>query len=384
MHYPWGTTDEIPQILGIPADGRPYAEYWLGAHLLGTATVGDRRLDELVAAEPALLGDAAAFGRLPYLMKLLSARKPLSLQAHPSREKAEEGFARENADDIPVDDPVRTYRDDWPKPELMVALHEPFHTLVGFRRPAQTAALFRALGVPDLVLDVIAPLVFRSGAAGTEEVFLDVLGMSGDRLDVVNHVLAAAANHLDDPGELGQFARTTVELDESFPGDPGIMAALLMNRVALQPGEAVFIPTGALHAHLSGTGVEVMASSDNIIRGGLTTKHIAVDELVSVVDFHDSVPQVFTPGEERPGVFHYPTGCPEFDVYRLEIGDGAQPELPREGAVRIALATAGCVELRDADGVLTLRCGQGAFLPASDGPVTAVGSGELFLACPGA
>ncbi|WP_040158539.1 mannose-6-phosphate isomerase, class I [Nigerium massiliense] len=384
-HYAWGTHDQIPAILGIPADGRPFAEYWLGAHPLSPSLIGDKPLDEALREEQSALGERCVehFGdKLPFLMKILSARHPVSIQAHPPRAKAEEGFARENAAQIPVDDPVRTYRDDWPKPEIMVALTQ-FDSLAGFRAPQHTVRLFEELGVLDIVGSVIGPLTFREGAAGIEEVFLDVLSLAGDRLDIINHVLAASVSHVHDDSEVGEFARTAVELDEAFPGDPGIMAALLMNRVRLQPGEALYVPTGTMHAHLSGTGVEVMANSDNVIRGGLTNKHIAVDELVTVVDFADFAPTVLRGTEVQPGVFDYPTECLEFDVWRLEVEGDRRIELPAEGFVRIALATKGDLRLTDGADSCVLARGEAVFVPATDGPVLVEGDGELFVSCPG-
>ena len=167
MHYPWGTTDAIPALLGLPADGQPYAEYWLGAHPLGPASVGGEPLPGLISANPSVLGAAtrARFGDgLPFLMKILSARHALSIQAHPSREQAEEGYAREQLAGVAMDAPERTYKDAWPKPEILIALDE-FHTLFGFREPQATARLFVALGVAGQLSSVIGPLTARKGPA---------------------------------------------------------------------------------------------------------------------------------------------------------------------------------------------------------------------------
>lgn len=386
QHYTWGTTDAIPELLGEPADGRPLAEYWLGAHPLSPATVDGEPLDRLVADHPEVIGDAgrAVFGdRLPYLVKLLSARHALSLQAHPSREQAEEGFARENAAGLAPDAPERTYRDDWPKPELLIAVSE-FHGLAGFRDPRRTAALFGGLGVADELASVIGPLTERKGSAALAEVFLDVLSLAGERARLSEVVCAAAMQKKDMPGELGEFARTVLELDEVFPTDPSIIAALLLNRVTLRPGEALYVPAGQMHAYLSGTGVEVMANSDNVIRGGLTSKHMDVGELVKVVDFEPSAPRAIKPVTIRPGLKKYPTPCNEFDVWRVSPAAGHDPiRLPARSSARILLVIDGEAELATEAEQLALRHGDAVFLPATDTTATISGEAVAFLTASG-
>ena len=386
QHYAWGTTDAIPELLGRPADGRPVAEYWLGAHPLAPSEVDGVRLDALVAGNPAVIGDAsrAVFGdRLPYLVKVLSARHALSLQTHPSREQAEEGFAKENAAGLAADSPERTYRDDWPKPELLVALNE-FHGLAGFRDPKRTAALFGGLGVADELASVIGPLTERKGSAALAEVFLDVLSLKGERARLSEVVCAAAMRRKDAPGELGEFSRTILELDEVFPTDPSIIAAALMNRVTLSPGEGLYVPAGQMHAYLSGTGVEVMANSDNVIRGGLTSKHVDVGELVRVVDFEPSTPKPITPVAARDGVEKYPTPCQEFDVWRVTPGSvPGTINLPGAKSARILLLTDGEVELTSGSDRLRLRRGEAAFIPATDPTATISGDGVAFMTASG-
>ena len=386
QHYAWGTTDAIPDLLGQPADGRPFAEYWLGAHPLAPSKVAGVRLDTLVAEHPEIVGEAsrASFGdRLPYLVKVLSARHPLSLQAHPSRDQARDGFARENAAGLALDAPERTYRDDWPKPELLIALDE-FHSLSGFRDPVRTAALFGGLGIADQLVSVIGPLTQRKGPAALAEVFLDVLSLEGDRARLSELVCAAAMQKKDFPGELGEFARTVLELDEVFPSDPGILAALLMNRVTLQPGEAMYVPAGQMHAHLLGTGIEVMANSDNVIRGGLTNKHLDVGELVKVVDFDPSVPTTTKAVAVRPGIQRYETPCQEFDVWRLAPSSTMEPLLlPGGRSARILLVISGAAEVTTGAERLTLQRGEAAFLPASDEVATIGGDAVAFLTASG-
>lgn len=385
IHYPWGTFNTIHELLGTEPDGRPVAEFWLGAHTLAPSSLADMALDRALALRPEMLGSRSVdqYGAyLPFLMKVLSARHPLSLQVHPSRPEAEAGYAAEEAAGIPLTSPTRVYKDAWPKPEILVALEE-FHTLCGFRDPALSIELFEALEAGPTLDRVIVPLRARGGEAGLQEVFLQLLAMKEQQVDVVDAVLAAAVGHRDDPGELGVFARTALQLDDVFPRDPGILAALLMNRVELAPGQGLHTPAGVMHAHLRGTGIEVMASSDNVIRGGLTTKHIAVDELVRVVNFTWDAPRVIDPTEISPGVFSYSTPCPEFEVWRLELSGDREVTLPAPEGARIALVTRGDVTLTDHQRTLALTQGDSVFIPATNPPITASGDAELFLASSG-
>ena len=386
QHYAWGTADAIPELLGQPADGKPVAEYWLGAHPLAPSEAGGLRLDALVAGQPEVIGEAsrARFGdRLPYLVKVLSARHALSLQAHPSRDQAEEGFAKENAAGLAADAPERTYRDDWPKPELLIALDQ-FTGLAGFRDPKRTAALFGGLGVADELASVIGALTERKGSAALAEVFLDVLSLKGERARLSEIVCAAAMRRKDSPGELGEFCRTILELDEVFPTDPGIIAAALMNRVTLSPGEGLYVPAGQMHAYLSGTGVEVMANSDNVIRGGLTSKHLDIGELVRVVDFEPSTPTPVRPVAVGDGVEEYPTPCEEFDVWRITpAAEHGLIGLPGGKSARILLLTEGEAELASGSQRLRLVRGEAAFLPATDPRATISGDGVGFLTASG-
>lgn len=383
--YAWGTTDAIPNLLRQQSDGTPFAEYWLGAHPTAPAQADGRPLNEILTERPEVLGAAsrAAFGdQLPYLMKVLSARHALSLQAHPSREEAEEGFAREDAAGLARDAAERTYRDDWPKPEILIALDE-FHTLSGFREPRRTEALFAGLGVAEELASVIGPLTERRGAAALQEVFLDVLSLSGERAHLSELVCAAAVNHQDSPGELGTFARTVMELDEVFPGDPGVLAALLMNRVVLQPGEGLYVPAGHMHAHLRGTGVEIMANSDNVIRGGLTPKHVDVSELIKVVNFELVDPEVTAAEPISEGLSHYATPCPEFDVWRIDTTAETPPvELPGVGSARVFFVVSGSGTLTSAQESVRLAQGGATFL-AADEQARFSGEAVAFLSSSG-
>ncbi len=380
QNYVWGSLDDIARILGIPQTDEPQAEYWLGAHASNPSVVDDKKLDDLLAAHPEMIGAASVerFGdRLPYLLKVLAAARPLSLQAHPTREQAEIGFARENAAGVAMDDPRRTYRDDWPKPELMLAITT-FDALCGFRETSLTAELFERFEIGALS-QMVAPLRLRGGSAGLAEVFLDALSQSDEHKDLVIEVVARAVEHVEDEGDFGDLCRTAVMLDEFYPGDPSILAALMMNHITMQPGESVYLPAGNLHAYMRGSGIEIMANSDNVLRGGLTPKHIDVDELVSVLDFDAAPVELVAPVEEAPGLLRYPTPAPEFALWQVTPGDGATIALPATDSARILLVTEG--SLVDGNG-FELHKGESGFLAAGE-QASVTGSAVAFLAAPG-
>ena len=383
QRYPWGTKDAIPALLGRATDGQPWAEQWFGAHPLGDSpTPGGSTLSEHLAQDPDRLGKVSlmTFGRrLPFLVKVLSAASPLSLQAHPTRQQAREGHPRESLLGIPQNAPERYIKDDRPKPETIVALTS-FEALVGFRDPLVTAQLFEALGVGDALASVIGPLRDRTGSPALQEVFLDVLSLD-DRRHLVDEVLGAAVNHLDAPGELGVFARTAVEIDEFFPSDPGILAALLLNRFSLEPGQALALSPGVMHSYLRGTCIEVMANSDNVLRGGLTGKHIDVDALLHVVDFTPGPSDVLLPSGSD-GTYIYPTSFEEFELWLLQPTDGDTLQVPREDSGRICLVASGSFELTGDSDPIVLTAGHAVFVAAEE-VVVARGEGRLFVAATG-
>ncbi|MDO4784387.1 MAG: mannose-6-phosphate isomerase, class I [Propionibacteriaceae bacterium] len=386
QNYPWGSRSALPQLLQASPTGEPWAEYWLGAHPLGPASLADgseQTLADLVESRPEVVGAASVerFGpQLPYLFKLLSANQPLSLQAHPTREQAAIGFAREEAAGIPLEAPERTYKDSWPKPELLVAL-TPFEALAGFRCPRRSAELFAQLPVKSSLDSIISPLTERSGPAALAEVFLDVLSLGADRRHLVEEIVAAAVPLMPSEGELGVFARTAVELDEHFPGDPSIVAALLLNRVHLQPGQALFASAGTMHAYLRGTAVEVMANSDNVLRGGLTKKHIDVDGLITVVNFAEEDIRPITL-EGSDGLYRYPTPAPEFELWVAEPTSADPLTLPLSERGRILFVHKGEHQVTRGEQSLGVSQGQSVFLEAGE-TVSVRGSGRLFLVGPG-
>ncbi len=333
----------------------------------------------MVGAEP-----VAEFGpRLPYLLKVLAAGEPLSLQAHPTREEAETGFAREEAAGLERSAPTRLYRDDWPKPEMLVALDD-VEALCGFREPDQTYALVARLGVPAAT-ELMGPLQ-GGGPDELAEVFARVLGLGEGEREVVAQIVTAAAELIETgeesaDDELALFARTAVELDEHYPGDPGVLAALLMNRLGFGRFQALFLPAGNLHAYLHGIGVEVMANSDNVMRGGLTPKHVDVSELLAILDFTPGVPDLVELVEERPGVWRYRTPAPEFALWRIEAGPTGVP-LPAAATGRVVLVVDGTVEIGDGTTTRTLARGESVFAYPEE-TVAITGAGTVVVAAPG-
>jgi mannose-6-phosphate isomerase len=385
--YAWGSRTAIAQLQGRHAPTpAPEAELWMGAHPSAPSGVerpgGRTTLDAVIAADPAKeLGApcAAAFGgRLPFLLKVLAAEKALSIQVHPSREQAQAGFAEENERGLAPGTAGRNYVDDWPKPEMLYALTS-FEVLAGMRDSADAAALLSALEVPEL-----APLAAELGGAADSriDVLARLLGWPMAERSALTASVAAACERLAAGG--GPYAAAcaaTVRIAGDHPGDMGIVASLLLRHTVLEPGQAMFMAAGGLHAYLHGTGIELLANSDNVVRAGLTGKHIDIPELIKLTDPAVGVPLV----EGRDlggGVWSYDTPAREFRLYRAEAG-ASELALPAVGP-RLVLCTAGTVTLRDASGsTLKAARGESCFLSAADGAVTATGPGTLFLAATG-
>jgi mannose-6-phosphate isomerase len=374
--YAWGSVDAIPSLLGVEPTGEPQAELWMGAHESGPSKLADGNdLYAAVTADPvAVLGSAEASrfgGRFPFLAKLLAAAQPLSIQAHPSPSQAAEGFAREDSLGVPRDAPERNYRDPWPKPEIMIAL-EDFDALVGFRPLERTVALLDALDCAPLAA-MTAEL--RSGRL--REVFTTV--MSTDRDTVRAYVTALGEACAAYAGsEFAVEAKTLDGLARDFPDDPGVLAAILLNRVRLSRFEAAYLPAGNVHAYLRGVGFEVMANSDNVLRGGLTRKHVDVPELVSVVDFTPLADPVLRAEPSGPaGLSAYRTGCAYFAVQRADL-TGA-PVRPDAAGPRIVACVDGSVSVTAGDAQGHLSAGRSAFVSGTEPPCTLTGHGTAFV-----
>jgi mannose-6-phosphate isomerase len=387
--YAWGSRQAIAELQGrpVPSPG-PEAELWMGAHHSAPSTVdrGGRQvpLDAVIAADPAReLGreSEARFGTLlPFLLKVLAAGKALSIQVHPSRTQAQAGYWAENDRGLALDDPARNYVDDWPKPELLCAL-TPFEVLAGMRAPADAADLLGSLGVGQLD-PIVTDLVAATGPRVLTEALGRILSWPpGQREALVADVVAACARLAAADGPYAAACRAAVRLSGEHPGDLGIVASLLMRHATLQPGEAVFMPAGGLHAYLHGTGIEVLANSDNVVRAGLTGKHIDVPELLKLTDPAVDVP-VLAPRRIADGVSVYDAPVLEFRLYRLDLESGERT-VPGTGP-RLALCLEGDLVLRSAArGTLKVRRGESCFIAAADGVVTGAGPAVAFIASTG-
>jgi len=397
--YAWGSRTHLAELLGeeVPSP-HPQAELWLGAHRDEPSRVGGsngtggpgttaRALTEVVADDPKdTLGPTRRQrwqDRLPYLLKVLAAEEPLSLQAHPSAEQAAAGYAREEAAGVPRTAAERNYPDPLPKPELLCALTE-FHALAGFREASQTVRLLRALDV--CALDHHTELLAgQPDADGLRALFTTWITLPQRAVDeLVPALLDGCVAHVRARGEFTTEARTLLDLGERYPGDAGVLAALLLNRVALAPGECLYEPAGSPHAYLAGCGIELMANSDNVLRCGLTPKHVDVPELLRVLDFAPSTPTLLS-GEGRGPVTRY-TPSEYFSLVRCAF-DRCEGE-PCAGGVdlglegpRILVTIEGTVRLRSSRGQAhDVPRGSAVWVPAVDGPVTVAPLGGPALA----
>ena len=391
--YAWGSRTAIAEFTGRPSPTtHPEAELWFGAHPGDPAKLeteaGERSLLDALHDDPeGQLGAAvcARFGEtLPFLVKVLAADEPLSLQAHPSAAQALEGFERENRLGIPVSAPTRNYRDRSHKPELIVALSQ-FEALAGFRPAGRTVELMRALAVTDLD-PFVNLLAGQSDADGLRALFTTWITAPQPDLDVlVPAVIDGAIQYVrSGRAEFAAEAKTVLELGERYPGDAGVLASLLLNRITLHPGEGIFLPAGNLHAYLYGVGVEVMANSDNVLRGGLTPKHVDVPELLRVLDFTPATDAVVRPQVVEGGIESvYDTPAPEFAVSVLHIdGDriGHEIDAPsRHDGPQILLCTEGSTIVHAKSGSVTLERGAAAWVPADDGPIRLAASSPTTL-----
>ncbi|MFF1423076.1 mannose-6-phosphate isomerase, class I [Streptomyces sp. NPDC058280] len=373
--YAWGSTTLIPELLGTAPTGEPQAEMWMGAHPGAPSRLdrgaGEQALSAAIDAAPeAELGAAAVgkFGpRLPFLLKLLAAGSPLSLQVHPNLAQAKEGYADEEHRAVPIDAPHRNYKDANHKPELICAL-TPFDGLCGFRAPDAAAEFLARLDV-DSLKPYVDLLHAHPEEAALREVLTAVLAADPAEMAATVTEAAAAAERLG--GDYTPY----VSIAHHYPGDPGVIAAMLLNYVQLQPGEALFLGAGVPHAYLNGLGVEIMANSDNVLRCGLTPKHVDVPELLRVVRFEATEPGVLRPEASPSGEELYDTPVDEFRLSRYSLAAGGAPRDLTAPVPQILLCTAGTPYAND----FALTPGTSVFVPAGE-KAELSGTGTVFRA----
>lgn len=385
-NYPWGSRTAIASLAGraTPTE-QPEAELWFGAHPGAPSTLADgATLLDLINADPETnLGaqTVAAYGpQLPFLMKILAAAQPLSIQAHPSKLQAEEGCALEDAAGIDRAAPNRNYRDDNHKPELIVAL-TPFRALAGFRPLADTLALLESFQQAEV--ERYLPMLSREPAAEGDDLralFTTWISVPREaRVRLIDAVIAGARFILPTAsGWQKTAAETILSIAERYPNDVGILAATLLNVVDLQPGEALFLAAGQLHAYVEGLGVEIMANSDNVLRGGLTSKHVDVPELVKVTHFESLTDPRVPVQQQGSQAVRYPVPISEFQLTRVDVqgAENYSGGCLAAGTPRILVCTAGEVRASSAAGEQLLAPTQGLWVPAAEGDVTLAAVGD--------
>jgi len=386
QEYGWGSKTFIPQLMGGPVpSNRPQAELWMGAPPKTPSQVlwnGQWiSLAELIQRHPeGILGKAVAkkfSNRLPFLFKVLAAGKPLSIQAHPNRDQAKEGFARENELQIPLDAPHRIYRDDNHKPEMICALG-PFWVLNGFRKIEHIIRLLDKIASP-LLNDLLSELKKHPDRAGLKRFFTALMtAQKSDQRQIVD----AALNHSEEQAHADPTFQWVVKLGEDHPNDIGVLSPILMNLVHLKPGEAIYTPVGHVHAYLEGAGIELMANSDNVLRGGLTSKKMDIPELLRVMNFtHDRI-DILSPERPKGGESTYASAAEEFVLSLITVREGSIFESPKSRSVEIMICVEGNFTVTDLGdgGELSLAKGAAILIPAEVKQYRIEGEAVLYKA----
>lgn len=403
-HYDWGSPTVIPHLLGLPPNGKPWAELWLGAHPTAPATVDDKPLNLLISKDPHnLLGSdiTSTSKNLPFLMKVLAVEHPLSLQVHPTVEQAQEGFKREQAMGIPIDSPKRSFRDSCHKPELVCALTS-FELLCGFRDVQFTLALLDTIHSKELdpMRDQLRKKLSPQGLHALVGWLLslektEVAMLLNSMLRVCSEIVARNVDTspwttdtdktripADSNTEVAdtsyhwqQWIRqltTAIKLGEHYPQDAGVIVSLLLNYIILRPGEAMFLPPGTPHCYLRGSAVEVMACSDNVVRGGLTSKHTDINTLLEVIDTTPLAIEIQQP-KTTHGITTYESHATEFSLTRIELQSDFSTAI--QSGPAILLCTNGRVQVNN----LTLERGQAAWISFSEELINLKGLGTAFV-----
>ncbi|MBW1910898.1 MAG: mannose-6-phosphate isomerase, class I [Deltaproteobacteria bacterium] len=371
QEYAWGSETAIQALLGeTEAAGKPMAELWMGAHPKAPSKVlvdGNwESLDEVIDLNPeSILGRRvvqAFSSKLPFLFKVLAAASPLSIQVHPSLEQASEGYARENALGIPLDSPDRNYKDDNHKPEILCAL-SPFQGLMGFRKIEEILGLMNEVSSSTLSHE-LELLRGSPDSHGLKRFFTSLVTMDKTRQRLI---VSEAAGIAEKRSPQEPIFHWMSKLNRAYPGDVGVFSPIILNLVELEPGEALYIPAGELHAYLDGVGIELMANSDNVLRGGLTPKHVDVPELLKIVSFKSRPVGKIEPLRKGTCESIYPAQSREFMLSVISLNKGSSFASPRTRSVEILICTEGEAEIED--------LGNGELLPLSRGRSVIVPAG---------
>lgn len=383
-NYAWGSPDFIPRLLGKDPDpALPVAEMWMGAHPTGSSSLrtmeGGISLRDYIDTDPGrILGRGAvlAEGRLPFLLKVLAVERPLSIQAHPSEAQAKLGWQRENSLSLEPDSPLRNYRDPSAKPELLCALTE-FIALCGFRAYREVAENLSAAGL-GACLKSYAPFAKHQNRNWFQRLILELLSLRENRLE--DALTALKSSLREDSGLDPDIRDCCMLLLEYYPKDAGVFAPLYLNLFTLQPGEALFLAAGVPHAYLRGAGIEIMGNSDNVLRGGLTPKHVDVEELARVLDFEPYSGGVVTLQADGPFSGSYPSPVQEFELRRIDLGGGWGQGYDVGRAPLIVFCADGSAILESRTSRLELVKGEAAFVSADVESLHFAGDGTLWLA----
>jgi mannose-6-phosphate isomerase len=373
MDYAWGSTDLIPDYFGVTRTGKPIAEIWFGTHDGSPTQVQDMdvSLQDLRVAR-------GMPDRLPFLLKILAAEAPLSIQAHPNPAQAKAGFAAENIAGIALTDSKRNYKDDRAKPEMIVALTETFEALVGFSDSRLILERFAEISEASSS-DRLNTLLSKWSkqlveAEGLREVCLETLTSSELDEQLISDLVDAAE-------QCPSLVDLITHLSTHHGFDRGIVTALLMNYVVLSKGEAAFVPAGMPHAYLSGLGVEIMLASDNVLRGGLTPKHIDVEELAKVLVFEETETKTVQVKKLAVGLEEFDIPTPEFHFYRATLSPSnllVDLNLPGDA---IILCTSGAIAVSSSKGEReVINPAEAAFISGDARTFSLAGNGEAFIA----
>jgi len=386
QHYAWGSKTFIPELMGesSPAE-KPCAELWMGAHTrapsLVIAAEGDLPLSELIRQNPeGMLGNRGT-GRLPFLLKVLAAAYPLSIQAHPNIAQAREGYARENAAGILPDALTRNYKDRNHKPELICAL-TPFDALSGFRDLNEIAELLSYLKI-DREVPGSSEFLSNPDANTFQLFFRELLNLSEKhKSEFLTHLARVINQAVRRSKEDELTFDWTIRLLNFYPDDIGAFAPILLNTVRLQPGEALYMNAGILHAYLNGAGIEIMANSDNVLRGGLTSKYVDIPELLKALSFTGSPTRIIRPETTDRIEFIYPTPAREFQLSRIDLQDSVLFQSGDRTGAEIILSLGGIARVarKEEDQTLAIKKGQSIFIPFSAGDYTIRGNAILYRA----
>jgi mannose-6-phosphate isomerase len=384
--YDWGSKTEIQALIGDRgAIGKPMAELWMGAHPKSPSQVlidGKWQfLDRVIKKDPeSILGKSTAkkfSNQLPFLFKILAAERPLSVQVHPTIQMAKEGFLRENKLGIPLDSSNRSYRDSNHKPEILCALTF-FHGLKGFRDIREIISLMDDLSIPTLAPE-LDHLRRHLNSKGLKAFFSNLMTMDKSRQNAIAHESVESAIHLVDKDQA--FGWIT-KLNSEYPGDIGILSPIILNLVVLKPGEAIYLPPGELHAYLDGLGIELMANSDNVLRGGLTPKHIDVPELLNVVNFEYGPVRKVKAIKRDLCQTVYEIPSEEFQLSVISVDKSKIFMSSESHGAEILICTEGKADIDQSgrEEILSVVRGQSLFIPSGTIPYRISGNATFYAA----